>query len=169
MTSTSRRILIVLLPLFLWPLVTHAQPPEGPRRNRARTFLVLRIADALKLNEQEALKVSEVIRQSDDHRLQLLQQRQAIEAKLREGLAKQPPDEGELSKLINDTNDIDQRLALVPEESFHALQKILTVEQQAKLMLFRRELQGEVRRAIQGRGLGARRGRGPGGGAPGDE
>jgi Spy/CpxP family protein refolding chaperone len=160
---------LVLLCLTLLPAQLSAQPnQEGPWRDRARMFLVLRIADALKLNEQEALKVGNVIRQSDEHRRDLTQQRQALEQKLREALAKQPPDAAELTKLIGQGNEIDQKLALVPEDSFHELQKILTVEQQAKLMLFRRELQGEIRRAIQGRvraGAG-RRARGQGGGPP---
>ncbi len=157
---------VILLGLALLPLHAVAQPgPEGPGRDRARMFLVLRIADALKLDEREALKVSGVIRQSDEHRAELLQTRQALEQKLRQALAKQPPDKAELTELINQGNDIDQKLALVPEESFHEMQKILTVEQQAKLLLFRRELQGEIRRAIQGRGRGGagRRGRGSAG------
>lgn len=155
---------LICLALSLQAVGVSAQPKEAPGRDRARMFLVLRIADALKLNEQEALKVSDVVRRSDDHRRELAQQRQGIEDKLREGLAKQPPDTAQLTTLINQCNDIDQKLALVPEESFRELQKTLTVEQQAKLMLFRRELQGEIRRAMQGRSAGAgRRGRGPGG------
>lgn len=164
-----KRSLILASLLLALPRLAAAQPPEGPRRERARMFLVLRIADALKLNDQEALKVSNVIRQSDEHRQDLVQQRQALETKLKDALAKQPPDTAELTRLITDANDIDQKLALVPEESFHELQKLLTVEQQAKLMLLRRELQGEIRRAIQGRRLGARRGQGPGGARPGEE
>jgi Spy/CpxP family protein refolding chaperone len=160
---------LVALCLTLLPAALSAQPNrEGPWRDRARMFLVLRIADALNLSEQEALKVSNVIRQSDQHRRDLVQERQGLEQQLREALAKQPPDTATLTKLINEGNDIDQKLALVPEDSFHELQKILTVEQQAKLILFRRELQGEIRRAVQGRGrAGAgRRGRGAGGAPP---
>ncbi len=156
---------LIILALALPAARVSAQPQEAPGRDRARMFLVLRIADALKLNEQEALKVSEVVRRSDDHRSELAQQRQGIEDKLREALAKQPADTAQLTALISQCNDIDQKLALVPEESFRELQKVLTVEQQAKLMLFRRELQGEIRRAMQGRraGGGGRRGRGAGG------
>jgi Spy/CpxP family protein refolding chaperone len=160
---------LVALCLMLLPTALSAQPnQEGPWRERARMFLVLRIADALNLSEQEALKVSNVIRQSDQHRRDLVQERQGLEQQLREALAKQPPDTATLTKLIAQGNDIDQKLALVPEDSFHELQKILTVEQQAKLMLFRRELQGEIRRAVQGRGrAGAgRRGRGASGTPP---
>jgi Spy/CpxP family protein refolding chaperone len=167
--SISRNILamLVLLNLALLPLRAAAQPqPETPGRDRARAFLVLRIADALKLNEQDALKVGGIIRQSDEHRRALAQERQAIEQRLREALAKQPPDTVALSKLISEGNAIDQKLALVPEDSFRELQKVLTVEQQARLLLFRHELQGEIRRALQGRrqGAGRRMGGGAGGG-----
>jgi Spy/CpxP family protein refolding chaperone len=137
--------------------VPHADAP--PRRERARTFLVLRIVDALNLNDQDAIKVSTIVRQSDERRQQLVKQRQGLEDQLRTALAKKPADSAELSKLVSDGNDIDQKIALVPEETFHEMQKVLTVEQQAKLILFRRELQGEIRRAMQGRhGGGGRRG-----------
>ena len=89
----SRRWLLLVLPLLVAPLLAAAQPPEGPQRDRARTFLVLRISDALKLSEQDALKVSNVIRQSDEHRQELVQQ-----PVMRHGIAQpeipaQPPDE----------------------------------------------------------------------------
>jgi Spy/CpxP family protein refolding chaperone len=143
----------------------HAQPTEAPRpdapprRERARTFLVLRIVDALNLNDQDALKVSTIVRQSDERRQQLVKQRQGLEDQLRAALAKKPADPNELGTLIGEGNDIDQKIALIPEDTFHEMQKVLTVEQQAKLMLFRRELQGEIRRAIQGRRVGGRRAR----------
>ena len=161
-------LVMVLTGLVLVPLRAAAQAaPDAPWRDRARAFLVLRIADALKLNEHEALKVSQVIRRSDERRQGLAQERRVLEQKLRETLAKQPPDTVALSKLIAEGNEIDQKLAMVPEESFRELQKILTVEQQAQLMLFRRELQTEIRRALQNRrGAGGRPGRGAAGGAP---
>jgi Spy/CpxP family protein refolding chaperone len=146
----SRVALGVLLVMAL-TCAAPAQSPEEPWHDRARTFLVVRIAEALNLNDQEALKVSMVIRQADERRQVLVAQRQALEDKLRTALAKPPTDSDALSKLVGDANQLDQQLALVPEESFHELQKILTIEQQAKLILFRRELQGEIRRAIQSR------------------
>ena len=136
------------------------RPDTPPRRYRARTFLVLRIVDALNLNDQDALKVSTIVRQSDERRQQLVKQRQGLEDQLRTALAKKPTDPAELGKLVSDGTDIDQKIALIPEDTFHEMQKVLTVEQQAKLILFRRELQGEIRRAMQGRRSGGgRRGR----------
>ncbi len=163
---------LIVIGLVVGALVAPAaaQPPNAERRDRARTFLALRIADALKLNDQEALKVGSVIRQFDERRQELIKQRQALEDKLRAALGTPPPDTAQLTTLISEANDIDQKLALVPEESFRELQKTLTVEQQAKLMLFRRELQGEIRRAIQGRaGGGRRRGTSRGGPPAADE
>ena len=172
MNRTSKRTF--LLALILPPLAAAAQPTEGPladapRREHARTFLVLRIVDALNLNDQDALKVSTTVRQSDERRQQLVKQRQALEEQLRTALAKRSPDPAGLGKLVSEGNDIDQKIALIPEDTFRELQKVLTVEQQAKLMLFRRELQGEIRRAMQARRIGGgRRGR-QGNGAAGDD
>jgi len=161
---TTKRLALIAAALVVLPRLAAAQPQDNQARERARTFLVLRITDALKLNDEDALKVSKVIRESDERRQQLMKQRQGLEDQLRAALAKPPPDTAALSKLITAGNDIDQRLALVAEDSFHELQKVLTVEQQAKLMLFRRDLQQEIRRALQGRrGGGGRRGGRPGG------
>lgn len=153
-----KRLLITLPILAVLPSLASAQTPAPKPRDRARTFLVLRIAEALKLNDEEALKVSTIIRASDEHRQELIKQRHALEDKLREALAKQPVDTAALTPLISEGYDLDQKLALIPEESFRTLQKTLTVEQQAKLLLFRRELRSEIRRAIQERrhGMGAR-------------
>jgi hypothetical protein len=127
-----------------------AQAHEPVRRERARTFLVVHIAEALKLNEQEALKVSLVVRDSDERREQLTRQRQALEGQLRKALDKKAGD-AELAPMVASMNELDQKIADVPEQTFRELQKSLNVEQQARLLLFRRELQGEVRRAMQRR------------------
>ena len=152
-------VVVLSQPAYAQPTAA-PHPNTPPRRERARTFLVLRIVDALNLNDQDALKVSNIVRQSDERRQQLMTQRQTLEDQLRTALAKKPTDPAQLGKLVSDGNDLDQKIALTPEDTFHEMQKVLTVEQQAKLILFRRELQGEIRRAIQGRRSGSgRRGR----------
>ena len=146
----SLRLVLVaaLLGIFM-ALPTLAQP-QSVRRERARTFLVVHIAEALKLNDQEALKVSQVVRESDQRREQLTHQRQTLETQLHKALDRKAGD-AELAPLVAAANDLDQKIAMVPEETFSQLQKTLTVEQQARLVLFRRELQSEVRRAMQRR------------------
>ena len=139
---------IAALPVF----AQQPTPHSGTHREWARTFLVVRIADALKLNDQDALKVAAVVRASDERRQDLRRQREALEAKLRTALKK--PETADLTQLISEANDLDEKLAMAPENTFRELQKILTVEQQAKLLLLRRDLQGEVQRAMSRR-LGA--------------
>jgi hypothetical protein len=152
-----RYSLTLLLALSTLAHRAAAQPFAEEQREHARSLLVMRIADALKLNDQEALKVGAVIRRSDEHRQQLLKQREDLETRLRAALDKTPPDPADLSQLIAAGNGIDQQLALIPEDTFRELQKSLDVEQQARLLLFRRQLQGEVRRAMQRQLGGGRR------------
>jgi hypothetical protein len=136
--------------------LARADAPEGARRERARTFLMVRMVEALKLSAEQAGKVSAVIRASDDRRQQLVQQRETVERQLRQSLDKHA-DESVLLPLIASTRQLDERIAAVPDETFTTLHDILSVEQQARFLLFRRELQGEVHRAMQHRLGGSHR------------
>jgi electron transfer flavoprotein alpha subunit len=131
-------------------VVARADASEGTRRERARAFLMVRMVEALKLSAEQAAKVSAVIRASDERREQLVLQREAVERQLRQALDKHSGD-SVLLPLIASTRQLDERIAAVPEETFATLHDILSVEQQAAFLLFRRELQGEVHRAIQHR------------------
>lgn len=156
-----------LLLSSLQPSPAAAQPPEGRGRDRARTFLVLRLADALNLSDEKALQIGSILRQNDELRQQLRQQRSELETKIHAALDSKPVDDDALAKLVTSANDIDHQLALLPEKSFQDAQKILTVEQQARLILFRPELQNQVRRAIRRRFQGGRgREQQPGGPPP---
>ncbi|HUI25566.1 MAG TPA: hypothetical protein VL403_05730 [Candidatus Kryptonia bacterium] len=149
--STSYLVTASVLALLTRSSGVAAQSPENRPRDHARTFLVVRLAEALDLSDEKALQMSAIIRKSDEQRHQLRQQRKEAEAKLREALAKTPVDQAALTKLVADANGFDQQLALLPEQSFKEAQQILTVEQQAKLILVRPELQAQVRRAIRRR------------------
>ena len=131
-------------------LATAADAPS-PGRDRARSFLMLRVVDALKLSDEKALQMRDILRRADEHRLELTKQRDGLDAKLRATLAQTPADTGALTTLIADAHAVQRELADLPEHTFGETQKILTVEQQAKFLLFRRDLQGEVRQALRRR------------------
>ena len=122
-----------------------------PARDRAHTYLMLRVVDALDLTDDKALQMRDILRRADARRLTLTSQRDALDAKLRTALDAKPVDSTALGQLVADTHSVQSQLASLPETTFDEAQKILTVEQQAKLLLFRRELQGEVRQAIRRR------------------
>jgi len=149
--TSARRLIPVVTLLLCIPVLSAAQPLAGHRRDRARTFLVLRLADALNLSDAKALEVSGIIRKADEERRQLREKRSDIEKQIRAELGRSPLDADAVSKLVAQANQVDEQLAMIPEHSFQSAQKILTVEQQAKLVLFRPEIQKQIRRAVRRR------------------
>ena len=140
--------------------VTHAASPV-PAQDRARTYLMMRLVDALDLPDDKALALRAIFRKADERRIELVAKRQNIDKELRAALSRPDKDQAQLAKLVEEASTVDRDLAAVAEDSFRDAQKDLTVEQQAKLVLLRRELQGQVREAVRRR-LGQR------GGKPGD-
>jgi heavy-metal resistance protein len=152
------RVALALIGLAMWAGTVHAAPPE-PAQDRARTYLMMRLVDGLNLPDDKALALRAIFRKADERRVELTARRQALDKKLRAVLVPPDKDSTELAHLVAETNDVDRELASVAEDSFAEAQKSLTVEQQAKLLLLRRELQGQVREAMRRR-LGQRGGHG---------
>jgi Spy/CpxP family protein refolding chaperone len=144
------RVALALIGLAMWAGTVHAAPPE-PAQDRARTYLMMRLVDGLNLPDDKALALRAIFRKADERRVELTARRQALDKKLRAVLARPDKDSAELAHLVAETNDVDRELASVAEDSFAEAQKSLTVEQQAKLLLLRRELQGQVREAMRRR------------------
>ena len=145
-----RRTLLLLACMLVWTAIG-AAADTPPGRDRARTYLVLRVVDALDLSDEKALQMRDILRRADDRRLDLTTKRDALDAKLRTALAQAPVDASALGQLVADAHAVQREMAALPEHTFGEAQKILTVEQQAKLLLFRRDLQGEVRQALRHR------------------
>jgi len=132
---------VAVVDMQAWAATVHAASPE-PARDRARTYLTQRLVDGLNLPDDKALALRTIFRKADERRLELTAKRQALDKKLRTALARPDKDQAELTRLVAETNDVDRELAAVAEDSFAEAQNSLTVEQQAKLLLLRRELQG---------------------------
>jgi hypothetical protein len=130
-----------------------AQPRDvDSRRDRMRTFLVLRISEALDLPEGKALEISKILREAEDRRRDLVSQRRDVERALRVALERtSESDATSLPALIAQANELDQQIAMIPETSFKAVQGILSVDQQARLVLLRPELQAQIRRNVERR------------------
>jgi len=143
--SPSGWLLAIALALPLCAIADTAKPdsgkahgPDGPR-----LFLVLRMADDLELSDEKALAVSRVLKEADEKRDELRKQRFELEDQIRQALKKSKPDEAALTKLIDQSKELHQQQERVAEDSFTALKKVLTVEQQAKLVLLRSRLRHE--------------------------
>jgi hypothetical protein len=116
---------------------------------------MMRLVDALDLPDDKALTLRTIFRKADERRMELVAKRQTIDKQLRAALSRPEKNHAELEQLVSKATAIDRDLASVAEDSFREAQQGLTVEQQAKLVLLRRELQGQVREAVRRR-LGQR-------------
>ena len=144
--------LLVVAALTVTP-ATGAQPRDAEaRRDRMRTFLVLRISEALNLPEDKALQISKILREAEDRRRNLVSERREVERQLRRALEQHgESDPAAFSQLIAKANELDGQIAMLPETSFRQVQEVLTVEQQARLILLRPEMQAQIRRNVERR------------------
>jgi Spy/CpxP family protein refolding chaperone len=136
---TFRRVLIVLA--IALPLVAIAAwakgGSEGGHESKGRLLLVLRMAAELDLSDEKALAVSRALKQAEEQREQLRTKRRELHEQIREALGRRNPDDAMLSKLIDQTIELDRLRAKAMEDSFASLKKSLTVQEQAKLVLMR--------------------------------
>lgn len=141
----------------------------GPGPGPARTciFLAMRLADALNLTDDETIQVKNSCRSIDDKRRGLLAERSEVEAGIERELAKRPIDDAALTKLAGQAQEIDRKIALLPEDAFAEVAKILTSEQRARLVLFKRQMKEQLQGERARRGVGGGPGAGPGVGSAG--
>jgi hypothetical protein len=145
-------ILVGLSVLTVARGVAAETPDPDSRRDRMRTFLVLRISEALDLPDDKALQISKVLREAEAKRRELVAERRDVEQKLRSVLERAgQADAAQLPALIARANELDAQIAMIPETSFRQVQGLLTVDQQARLVLLRPELQAQIRRNLQRR------------------
>ncbi len=121
-------------------------------------LLVLRIAEALHLDDEQTVKLAGQLRAVEAKRAELIDEKGRLEASLERELDQKPSDKARLEALTKQIADLERRLVLLPEEAFDSLQPMLDVEQRARLVLLRSRLKQQVlgereRRAAGGRGL----------------
>ena len=140
-------VLALALALPLRAMADSGKPEEmkSHHGHRARLFLTLRIADALNLSDEKTLAVSHVLQQAEEKRSALREQRFALNKQIRDALAQPKPDDAALTKLVDQAVELDRQQQHAGEEVFTSLKKILTVQEQAKLVLLRMKLHHEMR------------------------
>ncbi len=121
--------------------------PVAAPGERARTYLVLRIVEALELSDQQARDLSEILAASGERRAELVAERKTLDQSLRTALDQN--DDPRIAELIARSRDLDRESLLLPLGSFAATDAILSLEQRAKLVLLLPELRRQVRRAAR--------------------
>jgi hypothetical protein len=118
---------------------------DRPRRDdRVRTLLVLRIAEELDLGDEKALKISRILKEGEERRDALRDQREALAPQLTAAI--EAADEDAIAKLVADARELDRKMMLVASESFAEMDSVLSVVERGKLTLLLPEIRKQLRR-----------------------
>lgn len=137
--------------------------PEGSNRRedvarKIETLKKWRMLEELGLDEETANKFLPAISSLEQKRRDLGQQSAVAMRELREYLRAGNPDEGKLKKALERLEKAQTGLNEMRAEEIKAVREHLSVEQQARYVVFQQEFQREVREMI----MRARGGREPG-------
>ncbi len=135
--------------LVVSPLL--AQPDErGRRRDRARRFLVLRIAEELDLSDEKALQVSKILKAGALQRQAIRAERRALAPELQAAI--DAADEARINALVDKARAMDRKKREIVAESFDEIGALLSPVERGKLALLMPQIQDQVRGRGRGRG-----------------
>lgn len=147
-------------------------PPPAERRDEVRKKIeavrIYRLTEELKLDSKESAKLAALLGSLDQKRAQAQRESIAAMTELQDALRSAAPDERKLKPLIDKIERHHRELMNLRDEELSGVRGILTVEQQARYILFQRDFMREMRGMIAGargqQGQGTRGGPGPGAG-----
>jgi Spy/CpxP family protein refolding chaperone len=145
-------------------------------RKRIESVRIYRLTQELKLDEASAAKLAALLGSLESQRFNLMNKERETILSLREQFApSRKPDEKNLKTLLEKLEKSRHAMTELRDKEWNGLKGILTIEQQARYVLFQRkfmrEMRGMMAGAQGGRGMGSGRGgMGPGlaPGGPGD-
>ncbi len=186
-STAGRMIVVVYMAVLALPAAAQQQGVPGPAqrreerpsdqqreevRKKMEVIRMARLTEALKLDEKTAAKFIPAITSLDQKRRTLLMENHETLREMRGLLAAQPPDTGKLKAAINRIEKNQREILSLRNKEFAAIRENLTVEQQARYLLFHQEFQREMRGLVEeaarsgGRGAASGQGRGQMHGAP---
>ncbi len=156
----KRKVLIILLSIILlagFAVTGLAQPPEDidrppskeqmeKIRKRIETLRMWRLTEALNLDEKTSAQVFPILNRFDKKRYELEESLREGMRDLRESLRNKKEDQ--LKKILNKLEDNHKALQSLKQEEWAEMKKVLTIEQQAKFIVFLTEFEREVRKLI---------------------
>ena len=166
-------VMVVLACTATAATAQHMMPAPGPggevnASRRVEEIRIGRMTEALKLDEKTAAKFIPAVTALDSQRRTLMSERRQHLFELRKQLEAQHPDEGKLAAILEKLRKNERDQMATRDKEYESAKAHLTVEQQARYVIFQREFNREVRGIIDdmrgGHGPGKGPGRGPGGG-----
>jgi Spy/CpxP family protein refolding chaperone len=137
-------------------------PPSEERREEVRKKIeavrIWRLTEELKLDTTSSAKLSSLLSTLDQRRRDAVREQMEAMRDLRFLLKTAKPDEAKIKPLLEKLEKSHHEIQAVREQEMKVIKNILTIEQQARFLLFQQDFQREMREMISGA-----RGKGPGG------
>jgi Spy/CpxP family protein refolding chaperone len=146
--------ILSLVGLLLLPVIASAQPPgpgwgqEKPSFERIQQLMKMRMVETLDLKEEQSVRFITRFNEHEKRRRELMKLKGEALDRI-EKLVKDSGDEREVEKLFPDALAIDVRMMEERTKFFNGLSDILTITQRAKLLLFERKFERELRDAVR--------------------
>ena len=142
-------------------------PPSDERREEVRKKIeairIWRLTEELKLDTNTSAKLSSVLSSFEQQRRDIMREQMTTMREMRLSLRSAKPDESKLKAALEKLEKNHRSMQELREKEFRSLKDILTIEQQARYLLFQQAFQREMQGMIAGaRGGGKGMGSGPG-------
>lgn len=149
------KTLIFACVLLLGAAVAHAQgdaPPSPGAENRPTERLErlrkMRMIEMLDLKEEQSVRFYARLNEHDQTRRALRKERNDVLDRI-ERLVRNRADASEYEPLFRQVRDNDDKLIAEARSFMDGLKDVLTTEQRAKMFLFERRFEGELREAMR--------------------
>lgn len=123
-----------------------APPPPPEERENARIFLAYKMKERLKLNEEQTLKVLEILKEGDEFRMKHKEKLAELRRKCYELLKNEKATDADFKKMFEEIKKVSKEGEAKMDEIENKLLSILSVKQQLEWLLFKKELQREGHR-----------------------
>ncbi len=135
-------------------------------RKKVEAVRMWRLTEELKLDEKTSAQLASFLSAMDEKRRGLMRERMDTLRDLRLLLKTEHPDEKKLKATLDKLGNIRREMMDIEGKETEGVKGILTVEQQARYVIFQQEFRREMRGMISGAREGGPGMRGPGPGGP---
>ena len=129
-------------------------PPSKQKREEVRkkveAIRIYRLTEVLKLDEKSSAQLASLLGSIDLQRRELMNQNMDAMKDLRSSLMPPHPSESKLKPILERLEKNHREMAGLKEKELKGLKDILTVEQQARYVVFQRDFTREMRGMIAG-------------------
>ena len=172
----KKTTLLMLALTLIWALPAAAQgPPPGPPplvdenwedlMGKIAMVRLVRLSDALELEDETALKLSRYLKEKDLQRAAVMKARGELHREIRDYMESGETDEARAAELLERGIENETRAHALNVETVVGLEGILTPTQRLKYVAVSREFEREVHEMIRER-RGGKGGLPPGAGPP---